>query len=505
MPLATPLCPSPPRPRMDSRRRAAGGSKEGGGAGRGGRGGVGACGAAMAAAAGLALARAAGRLGARGALQRSLAGGAAAGAGAASGGGGRGGGGAGARWVRRGALVAGGAAAGVGALVWSVGGQEGPPVSLHFRLADGAAGLLRLMDAEDAHTLSVWAAARGLAPVHTEADPPVLACSPWGRRLTNPVGLAAGYDKGGECPGAMLRMGFGLVELGSVTPEPQPGNARPRIFRLHCKGGPEIAVVNRCGFNSEGLAVVGERLRAQGLEGGPGRPRGVLEGGGLVGVNLGKNKLSKDALEDYRAGVRALAPCAGYMVVNVSSPNTPGLRALQGRRRLAHLLRGVKEELARAVPDPAERPPLLVKVAPDLTQQERRDIATVAMSVGVDGMVVSNTTVGRPDGLALVCANGQEMGGLSGTPLMEPSTECLRDMYRLTKGKLLLVGVGGIASGEDAYRKIRAGASLVQLYTALAFKGPGLVPRIKRELAELLERDGFSSVEQAVGADHRQK
>jgi len=224
-----------------------------------------------------------------------------------------------------------------------------------------------------------------------------------------------------------------------------------------------------------------------------------------VGINLGKNKLSKDALEDYRAGVRALAPCAGYLVVNVSSPNTPGLRALQGRRRLAHLLRGVKEELARTVPDPAERPPLLVKVAPDLTEQERRDIASVAVSVGVDGMVVSNTTVNRPEGLALVCANGQEMGGLSGTPLMEPSTECLRDMYRLTKGKLLLVGVGGVASGEDAYRKIRAGASLVQLYTALAFKGPGLVPRIKRELAELLERDGFASVEEAVGADHRGK
>lgn len=389
--------------------------------------------------------------------------------------------------------------------MWVLGGREGPPESLHFRLADGAAAVLRLLDAERAHNLSIWAAARGLAPVHKAPDPPVLACAPWGRPLPNPLGLAAGYDKGGECPGAMLRMGFGLVELGSVTPQPQPGNSKPRIFRIFCQGGSDLAVVNRCGFNSEGLEVVGNRLRSQGLHGGAGRPRGVLEGGRLVGVNLGKNKTSDDALEDYRAGVRALAPFAGYLVVNVSSPNTPGLRALQGRRRLAQLLQGVKDELARTMPDPAERPPLLVKVAPDLSDRERRDIANVALSVGVDGMVVSNTTITRPGDLALVCANGQEEGGLSGTPLMEPSTECLRDMYRLTGGKLTLVGVGGIASGEDAYRKIRAGASLVQLYTALAFKGPGLVPRIKRELAELLERDGFASVEEAVGADHRKR
>ncbi len=280
----------------------------------------------------------------------------------------------------------------------------------------------------------------------------------WGRRFPNPLGLAAGFDKDAEAVDGLLGLGFGFVEIGSVTPLPQPGNDKPRVFRL-----PEArAVINRYGFNSEGLEAAAARLLARR------RAADVAAAGdagaaprGLLGVNLGKNKTSPDAGADYAAGVTALARFADYLVVNVSSPNTPGLRALQGRKELDALLRSVLQ--ARAALDWGGRPPppLLLKIAPDLTAADLADVAAVAVARGVDGIICTNTTLARPPQVASL-PHGLETGGLSGAPLMGPSTEVLRELYRLTKGRVPLVGAGGVCSGADAYAKIRAGASLVQ-------------------------------------------
>ena len=304
----------------------------------------------------------------------------------------------------------------------------------------------------------------------------------WGRDFPNPIGIAAGFDKDARVPDALLRLGFGFVEIGTVTPLPQPGNPRPRVFRLDA----DRALINRLGFNSGGLDLVVERLRAR---------AGATAG--IVGVNIGRNRDSADALADYIEGVRRGAAVADYLVVNVSSPNTPGLRDLQAREALEALLR----ELVAAREATQHSVPLLVKIAPDLGEAERADIAAVALASGIDGIIVSNTTVARPSGLR--SPHAREAGGLSGPPLFAPSTEILRDMYRLTHGRLPLIGVGGVAGADDAYAKIRAGASLVQLYTALVFEGPGLLGRIKSGLADRLRRDGFASIGDAVGADHR--
>lgn len=346
--------------------------------------------------------------------------------------------------------------------------------------------ILRALPAETAHRIAIRALALGLGPRAGQADDPVLAVDLWGKRLSNPVGLAAGFDKGAEVPQAVLALGCGLVEVGTVTPRPQPGNPRPRLFRLK----EERAVINRFGFNSEGLAVVEARLARV--------PRQVRRG--LIGANVGKNKDSKTAGADYAAGVKALARYSDYLVVNVSSPNTPGLRELQRREALLGLLAEVEAALAEAVRAAGiARPPLLIKVAPDLAPAEREDLAAVlAEAKTVDGVIIGNTTVFRPPGLR--GAHAGEAGGLSGPPLMNLSTEVLADLYRLTGGRIPLVGCGGVSSGEDAYAKIRAGATLVQLYTALVYEGPGLIRRIKRDLAALLRRDGFGSVQAAVGS-----
>ncbi|MBF0095280.1 MAG: quinone-dependent dihydroorotate dehydrogenase [Alphaproteobacteria bacterium] len=351
--------------------------------------------------------------------------------------------------------------------------------------------LLRTFEPETAHQLAIQALRSGVAelalmpvPFAPKPDDPVLASDPWGLPFPNPVGLAAGFDKNAEVHDAMLRLGFGFVEVGSVTPRPQPGNPRPRLFRL-----PEDrAVINRMGFNNDGMTAVASRLRQR-------------RTGGIVGVNLGKNKETQDAATDYEKGVALLAPLAGYVVINVSSPNTPGLRALQDPALLTALARRVRAALNAAVP--AGAPPLLLKIAPDLTPEDREDIARVALDEGLDGLIVSNTTIGRPEGLR--SPHRDEAGGLSGEPLKALSMEVLRDMYALTQGRLPLIGVGGIASGADAYARIRAGASLVQLYTALVYEGPGLVARIKADLARLLRADGFSSLAEAVGCDHRRE
>ncbi|MGQ9366641.1 quinone-dependent dihydroorotate dehydrogenase [Azospirillum sp. ST 5-10] len=345
--------------------------------------------------------------------------------------------------------------------------------------------VLRRFDPETAHHLSILSLAMGLGPVEREPDDPVLRTRVWGLDFANPVGLAAGYDKNAQVLGPMLRMGLGFVEAGSVTPRPQPGNPRPRLFRLPAEG----AVINRMGFNNEGLEVFARRL--EDWRGNAGRPPGV------VGANLGKNKDTADAADDYALGVRRLAPLADYLVVNVSSPNTPGLRALQGREPLRALLGRALE--ARAAT--GATPPLLLKIAPDLTPEDKEDIAAVALESGIDGLVVSNTTIARPP--SIPARYHGEAGGLSGRPLFEPSTRLLAEMHALTGGSLPLIGVGGIASGADAYAKIRAGASLVQLYSALVYGGPGLIRAVKRDLARLLKADGFASVAEAVGADRR--
>jgi dihydroorotate dehydrogenase len=342
---------------------------------------------------------------------------------------------------------------------------------------------LRRLPPEAAHELTLRALELGAVrflgeSAGREPDPPALAQRLWGLDFPNPVGLAAGYDKDSRVPGAMLQLGFGFVEVGTVTPRPQPGNPKPRLFRLE----EDRAIINRMGFNSGGLDAVVARLSKRARS-------------GIVGVNLGRNRDTEDAAADYAEGVLRTARLADYLVVNVSSPNTPGLRELQGREILATLL----QRLMRAREEAGRRVPLLVKIAPDLTLEERQDIAQVALDTGIDGLIVSNTTVARPD---LVSRHAQEAGGLSGRPLLAPSTALLADMYRLSGGRLPLIGVGGIASAADAYAKIRAGASLVQLYTALVFSGPDLVGQIKSGLAGLLQRDGFGSIAEAVGTEH---
>ncbi|MDK9722119.1 MAG: quinone-dependent dihydroorotate dehydrogenase [Rhodospirillales bacterium] len=343
--------------------------------------------------------------------------------------------------------------------------------------------LLKRLDPEEAHRLAIKALACGLLPNLSRPDPLMLKTLLWGLTFPNPIGLAAGFDKNAEAPDGLFRLGFGFVELGTVTPLPQEGNPKPRLFRL----AEDEAIINRMGFNNDGAVAVRSRLVRH------------KNRSGILGVNLGKNKTTEDAAADYEKGVMLLAPMADYVVVNISSPNTPGLRALQGRDALSALLGRTRSALKTAMP--GKSPPLLVKVAPDLEAQDRKDIADVALACAIDGLVVSNTTIARPQ--SLKSAQCSETGGLSGKPLFVPSTEILADFYRLTAGRLPLIGVGGVASGADAYAKIRAGASLVQVYSALIYKGPMLIERIKSELCHLLRRDGFTRISDAVGADHR--
>ncbi|MFO1188442.1 MAG: quinone-dependent dihydroorotate dehydrogenase [Alphaproteobacteria bacterium] len=348
--------------------------------------------------------------------------------------------------------------------------------------------LLFRCDAEQAHRLAVRALASGLVPACHGGDDPILAVTVFGHQFANPIGMAAGFDKNAEAVDGLLGLGFGFVEIGTVTPRPQAGNAKPRLFRLPA----DRAIINRLGFNSAGMAPVAERLAARRLAHG--------KGAGIVGINIGKNRDSADAAADYAAVTRALGVFADYLVINVSSPNTPGLRALQGKDELLGLVGAVRGALAdtAGATGAGRRPvPVLVKIAPDLSPDERADVAAAALAAPVDGLIVSNTTVSRPDTLA--DPHRAETGGLSGRPLFALSTAVLRDMRRLTQGRIPLIGAGGVASGADAYAKIRAGASLVQIYSALVYEGPALVDRIKRELAGLLRRDGFATVADAVG------
>jgi len=348
-------------------------------------------------------------------------------------------------------------------------------VAVWYSLADK---FLSRLDAETAHGLAIRALKSGLLPGDRKADPPSLSVTVWGRQLPNPIGLAAGFDKNAEVPDAMLGLGFGFVEIGSVTPRPQDGNPRPRLFRLPEDGG----VINRMGFPGQGLEAARSRLSV--------RPRR-----GFVGVNIGANKDSTDRAADYVTCSVALALYADYLVCNVSSPNTPGLRNLQGRTELAALLKRVQDAIA-------QKPvPLLVKIAPDATDDDLDDIVAVCRDLRMDGIIVGNTTLSRP--ASLRSERRAEMGGLSGAPLTTLATDVLRRTARRVEGQFPLIGCGGIGSGTDAYAKIRAGASLVQLYSAMVYEGPPLIRRIKDELAALLARDAHASVADAVGADLR--
>jgi len=357
-------------------------------------------------------------------------------------------------------------------------------------LYDLARPLFFSLQAETAHGLAIRALKLGLVPRPRVTFDPVLESSHWGLRFPSPVGLAAGFDKNAEVPDAMLAQGFGFVEAGTVTPRPQDGNPRPRMFRLV----EDRAVINRLGFNNQGMEAARQRLLA----------RRAAGRGGILGINIGANKDSADMAADYETGIRGFYGLADYFTVNISSPNTPGLRAWQKAEALDRLL-GRVISARTAAHDAAGgngRPmPLLVKVAPDLEPAERAEMAEILLRHGVDGIIVSNTTISRP--ASLRSPQARETGGLSGAPLKPLATEVLRDFYGHTKGRVPLIGVGGIASGADAYARIRAGASLVQLYSAMVYEGPDLALRIARDLAGLIKADGFASISEAVGADHR--
>ena len=347
--------------------------------------------------------------------------------------------------------------------------------------------LLFRLDPERAHRMAIGLLARRQAGRRdsgpTRTPPDRLAVSVAGIVFPNPVGLAAGFDKDAEVPDAMLRLGFGSVEVGSITPLSQAGNARPRLFRL----AEDRAVINRMGFNNGGAEAALVRLRAR-----AGRP-------GIVGVNIGANKDSPDRIADYAAMARIMAPVASYLAVNVSSPNTPGLRALQDPAVLADLIDGVAEARGSGGPlDGSRVPPIFLKVAPDLLPADIDAIARIAIDKRLGALIVSNTTVSRP---TLRSGHAGEGGGLSGAPLKALALARLRDFARATGGAVPLVGVGGIASAEDAWERIRAGASLVQVYSAMVYEGPGIARDITRGLARLMRRDGFASVAAAVGSE----
>jgi len=339
---------------------------------------------------------------------------------------------------------------------------------------------LQILPAEDAHRTTIVALKAGLGP-RASADDPSLAIEIAGLRLPNPVGLAAGFDKNAEVAKAMLAAGFGFVECGTATPKPQAGNPRPRLFRLT----EDQAVINRMGFNNDGLERFAVNLGRRGPN---------VVGSGIVGANIGANKDAEDRIADYVTGLRRLWGLADYFTVNVSSPNTPGLRALQSGAALTELLGRIGEARA-ALPG---RFPVFLKVAPDLDEAEIEAIAEAVALAGFDAIVVSNTTLARSE--TLKSAHRGEAGGLSGAPLMSPSTRVLSLFHAAAKGRFALIGVGGIASGADAYAKIKAGASAVQLYSALVFQGPGLVLAIRRDLKQRLAADGHSSLAEAIGA-----
>lgn len=347
---------------------------------------------------------------------------------------------------------------------------------------DIAARALHAFEPEDAHGWAIRGLKWGLGPRDAQPDDPILAVKIAGLELPNCVGLAAGFDKNAEVPDAMLAAGFGFVEAGTVTPLAQAGNPRPRLFRLT----EDQAVINRMGFNNDGLEPFAQRLAAR-----QGR-------GGVVGANIGANKDASDRIEDYVAGLTRLWGLSDYFTANISSPNTPGLRALQTKAALEELLGRLAETRAALKVASGADYPIFLKVAPDLEDGEVEAIVETVVDAGLDAIIVSNTTIARPETLKSRFA--REGGGLSGAPLLEASTAVLARFHAAAAGRVALIGAGGVADGAGAYAKIRAGARAVQLYSALVYGGPGLVTRIKRDLAARLRADGFAAVEDAIGA-----
>ena len=355
-----------------------------------------------------------------------------------------------------------------------------PGIDIH-RLATR---LLLRLPPNAAHAAAIRALKYGLVPPAHDPGDPILRSRVWNLDFASPIGLAAGFDKNAEAVDALLALGFGFVEAGTVTRRGQPGNPRPNLFRLEA----DRALINRLGFNNGGIEAFAARLA---------RRRGHGVHLGPLGANIGINQDCTDPVADVAHCAARLCGLADYLVINVSSPNTPGLRDLQHGERLRQLCEGAmgaknSSEAGRAMP-------LLVKIAPDLTPDEMAQIATTVVDTGIDGVIVCNTTVARPNGLK--DAQADEAGGLSGPPLLEMSIKALAGMYRLTGGRVPLIGSGGVESGADAYAMIRAGASLVQVYTAFIYHGPGRVARIARELAAALRRDRLSRLDQAVGKD----
>jgi dihydroorotate dehydrogenase len=337
--------------------------------------------------------------------------------------------------------------------------------------------LLHALDPERAHDLAVKSLEFGLYPRAAAPDDPRLAQTVWGLKFRNPIGMAAGFDKDARVFAPLLATGFGFVEIGTLTPKPQKGNPSPRIFRSAADGG----IINRLGFNNEGQAAALPRLAGR--------------RNGMVGVNIGAGRDSEDRIGDYVSGVARMSPVADYLTINISSPNTPRLRGLQAPEALAALLARVQEARASG----AKRPPLLVKLAPDIGDADLPEIVRVIQAHGVDGIVVSNTTLSR-DGLK-DRPFAAESGGLSGRPLFARATRMLARVYKLTEGKLPLIGVGGIDGGAAAVAKIRAGATLLQLYTGLVFEGPRLIGDIKQALLKAMQEAKTESLGSLIGRD----
>ncbi len=335
---------------------------------------------------------------------------------------------------------------------------------------------LHQLDAEQAHKVTIAALKTGLGGRGSAINHQSLQSQVFGLSFPNPVGLAPGFDKNAEVPDAMLAQGFGFVEVGTVTPRPQAGNAKPRLFRLV----DDEAVINRMGFNNDGCDVVFQRLEAR-------RNRG-----GIVGVNIGANKDSDDRITDYVTGLRKFASVASYITVNISSPNTPGLRNLQARDDLRRLL----DQLNSKRPDHL---PMLLKIAPDLSRDELQDVAACCAGGAVSGVIISNTTISRPP---LKSIEGKQIGGLSGKPLFELSTQQLSLFHQMTGGAIPLIGAGGVSDAETAWAKIVAGASLVQLYSALVYKGPALVSDICAGLGQKLMQHNFLRLQDAIGSQN---
>lgn len=348
---------------------------------------------------------------------------------------------------------------------------------------------LHRLDPERAHGLAIRGMSLGLAARQVNDRWPKLSLNLAGLNLPNPLGLSAGFDKNAEALPGLRKLGFGWIEIGTVTPRPQVGNPKPRIFRLR----QDRAIINRLGFNNKGLEAATRRLAQR------------KRHDGVIGANIGANRDASDPVLDYVTCLNSLYPHVDYFTINVSSPNTPGLRDLQGKDRLLRLLSTLmasREDLFR---DCGEKKPLFLKIAPDLAHEDEADIAEVAMAQGLDGLIIANTTIDRPSDL--IGSSKAEGGGLSGRPLFERSTAQIARFRDLTGGRLPLIGVGGIDSGDRAYAKIKAGASALQLYTGFIYGGPALIPTILDGLNTCLERDGYQHLLEAVGAgdtrDHR--